>query len=100
MALTSTIGAPVMVSSWLSTTARLPVAENTSSAHSSRRKCSSACGTQRQFCASWIASRSSSSTVVFAAGRRAVAVQQGAGEQGTALAGQVLVGLVQGTAAS
>ena len=37
--------------------------------------------------------------IVFAAGRRAAAVQQGAGEQGTALAGQVLVGLVQGTAA-
>ena len=62
-ALTSTMGAPVMVSSWLRMTARFPPAENTSSAHSSRRKCSSACGMRWQFSAMAVARRKSSVTL-------------------------------------
>ena len=62
-ALTSTMGAPVMVSSWLRISARRPLAENTSSAHSSRRKCSSACGMRQLCCAMAWARRSSSVTL-------------------------------------
>ena len=62
-ALTSTMGAPVMVSSWLRIRARFPEAENTSSAHSSRRKCSRDSGMRRQFSAMAVARRSSSVTL-------------------------------------